>query len=115
MEDAFCRDLEERITALDRRLTDYIEESRRAIDKAEITMNARLEGMNKFRDQILNERINFVTRDSFDSHVTEKMAELKNVEDFIANLKGRMTVTGSIIVVFSGLLAAIVSIAVKYF
>ncbi len=115
MDDPPFKYLEERITGLDRRLMDYIVESRRAIDKAESAMNERLQGMNEFRAQILTERVNFVTRESFDSHVRDKVTELKNIEEFISNLKGRMSVTGFIIISGSGVLAAIVSIAVKYF
>lgn len=113
--DATIKYLEERITALDRRLLDYIVESRRALDKAENTLNERLESMNQFRAQILLERANFVTREAFDSHVRDKAAELKSVDEFISNLKGRMTVTGTLVTIMSAIIAALVSLAVKYF
>ena len=51
-----------RFDEMDRRMEAKFEALEAAIHKAEVVMNTRLEGMNQFREQILDERASFATR-----------------------------------------------------
>lgn len=114
MEPPDYRYLEERIIALDRRLQDWINESRRAIDKAEAALADRLEHMNEFRAQILAERGNFVSHEKFDAHVEKADKAIKALEDFTANLRGRIWSIGVGAAIGTAILSTIVSLAIKY-
>lgn len=56
------RRIEQMFADLNKRLDQRFELSSIAIQKAEDTMNVRLESMNQFRQQILDERSKFATR-----------------------------------------------------
>lgn len=53
------------LEALKMHIDQRFAEMRRAIDKAETSLDSRLEGMNEFRAQILSERAHFVTQDNY--------------------------------------------------
>lgn len=54
-----------------------------AVRKAEDILELRLEGMNQFRDQIENERINYITKDLYEAHHSELQAEVANLERLV--------------------------------
>ena len=63
--------LENRIVALETELREYREAHRRehgmlddVLQKAEVTMDRRLEGMNEFREELRKQAANFATRES---------------------------------------------------
>ncbi len=60
-----------------------------AIKKAEDSMTARLEGMNEFREQIKEERANYVTRDILALTVKERNIRLEALENAKAENKGQ--------------------------
>lgn len=115
MDDPFHKYMEEQIRSLERRLDDWIEESRRQVDRADRVLNERLETMNEFRAQILTERAEFVRTDQFDARQKEINMAFRNLEDFVANLKGRMWSIGVGAAIGTALMSTIVSLAIKYF
>jgi hypothetical protein len=107
--------LEERIEGLDRRLVDWIEESRRTLDKADIEMNRRLESMNQFRDQISRERANYIDRDHWENRNRVVDNALRSLEEFQSNLKGRAWAVGIGITFTVAVVTAAISLAIKFF
>ncbi len=102
--------LEERIAALDRRLDDSIAQAYRALDKAENNMNIRLDHMNEFRAQILSERGGFVSREAWEERNNVVNHSLKTLDDFVANLTGRIWALG----VGAAGISVAVGLAIKY-
>jgi hypothetical protein len=75
-----------------------------AIDKAERTMNDRLQGMNEFRDTLRDQAGKFATIQQLDDrlHAVDKDHEALNqrigkLEGFQNNLQGRMWAVGALI------------------
>jgi hypothetical protein len=75
-----------------------------AIDKAERTMNERLQGMNEFRDTLRDQAAKFATIQQLEDrlHAVDKDHEaltkrLSLVENFQSNLQGRMWAMGAFI------------------
>ena len=61
---------------IDQRLSDV----QRAVDKAQETMDKRLEGMNEFRDTLKDQASRFVTRDELQSTLKPIIANLQALQ-----------------------------------
>lgn len=74
-------------------LKDYvdtrIESLCKAIDKAEETLNARLAGMNEFRETLRDQAGKFVTRDEVTLMLKPVCEDLRNLRDFTARHEGK--------------------------
>ena len=54
-----------------------------AIEKSENSLNVRLEHMNEFRQQIQNERVNFVTRELYEAHIEASNKRFQDLERLV--------------------------------
>lgn len=80
--------LEEKIGGLERlaeQRFEHVESTAKAFFNE---MGRRLEEHNQFREQILRERGDFVSKEAFDYRQREINIALKSIEDFVSNLKG---------------------------
>ena len=107
--------LEERIAGLEARLNDWIAESRRQIDKSETALSERLERLNNIREEVVSDRVYYLRVDAYEVRHRELEARLKNVEDFVSNLRGRMWAGGITLTVAMSIITVAITIAVKYF
>ena len=106
--------LEEKIGGLERlaeQRFEHVESTAKAFFNE---MGRRLEEHNKFREQILNERGNFLTKEMFEARHRETSLGLKAVEDFVNNLKGRIWSIGVGAAIGTALLSTVVSLVIKY-
>lgn len=94
--------IEAQIHALDVRLSQRLDLEQRAVQKAEQSMAARLEGLNELRGAMRDQTAQFVTRGAFDAKVELLITRITSVEHRLANYDGRLLI-----------LAAAVSIAVS--
>lgn len=88
----------------------------RAIEKAEASVDKRLEGMNEFRAQLKDERANFITVDKLESEKTaihgriDAMAkDYDALEKWKNNMQGRFVIIAIVITVVAGLIGAFIS------
>lgn len=79
----------------DRRYTERGESVQRALDKAEATMNQRLNGMNEFRDTLRDQAGTFVSRSDLAGLEKATDVRLKILENKNANLEGRLWAIGA--------------------
>ena len=79
-----------------------------AINKAEVAVNQRLEGMNEFRVQLQTERSNYVQRMTFDTTNSSIDTRLKLLENKGSNFEGRMWVIGAVVVIINLVIAVVV-------
>lgn len=82
----------------------HISGTQSALDKAETALNARLDGMNEFRDALRDQAATFVTGKVLDAKEDSIDARLKVLENKNANLDGRMWSIGAVIVIINVLI-----------
>lgn len=76
-------------------------QSQRAIDKAEEAVEKRLEGMNEFRQQLNEERANYLTLESWEQQKQALVSRIEVLEKWLFKILGAL-----------GLLSAVVPILV---
>lgn len=107
MTDVGIRDyLERRIDDLDKRVAERFLMNQDAVDKAEKTMNERLNSMNEFRDALRDQANRMATRVELEK-LDEAVQELRRAK---ANLDGRLMTVGALV---SALVAIAVSLIVS--
>jgi soluble cytochrome b562 len=102
LEKYFAALINERDKALDQRFKDM----EKAVTKAETAHEKRLEGMNEFRGQLLDQAKSFLPREQFDNL-------LKRV-DKIENLKQGGNQAWFILVAGAGLLIAFLTLVIRF-
>lgn len=92
MIDNFCvmQELfEARIKALEDRITLQFQLTQLAVNKAELQMNARLEGMNEFRASINDRTANYPTRTELNLMVDKLNIELQSLQNSRSEMTGK--------------------------
>jgi hypothetical protein len=102
----------EKIAATDRRLTDWIDQTRRNLERESALLDQRLETMNEFRAQTLEDRAVYIRRDTYDARQHEIDLAFKALEDFVANLKGKLWIGGVIVAIVAPLVGVLVHTAI---
>lgn len=99
---------------------DYVDlrflENQRAIDKAERTMNSRLESMNEFRDTLKDQASKFITREETLLIIKPILDSVKTLENSKATLDGKASqsaVNFSSAISVIGMLIAIMSLIIN--
>lgn len=67
----------------------------RAMERAREVVDARLEGMNELRNQLLSERGTYVRRELFDGQMEAQSRRIEQLERGESNLQGRLTMIGA--------------------
>jgi CHASE3 domain sensor protein len=87
-------------------MDERFESAERALDISTKVLDLRLEAMNELRDQINNERGRYLTRETFDQSRDQARIDMEKVdkrmrdqENAMSNLQGRMTTMGFAITV----------------
>lgn len=112
LKEYFCQ----RIDALDVKITTILEMNQEAVDKAEKTVNTRLEGMNEFRNQLSAQATTFVTKKEVELIVDRIDGEIKKLEINKALLEGKasqQSLTITAIISLLGLLTGFASLALN--
>ena len=87
-----------------------------AIEKAERTMNTRLEGMNEFRETLKDQSARFVTRDELSAMLGPIGLDLRGVRDFMTSHEGKASQTSLYIttaIALVGLFTGVIALFVK--
>jgi hypothetical protein len=80
------------ISDLEKRLAGQRDDDRRAVDKAEASMNRRLDAMNEIREQLGAQRADFLPRETFDTILEDWRKWRGGIETAIARVKGGLAV-----------------------
>jgi hypothetical protein len=80
---------EARITALEDKVTMQFQLTQLAVNKAELQMNARLEGMNEFRASINDRTANYPTRTELNLMVDKLNIELQSLQNSRSEMTGK--------------------------
>lgn len=94
------------------------EDSRLAIDKAEHSMNMRLEGMNEFRDQLRDQAARFITREELASQlrpINEVLKVVETAKDLSAGKASWSQVRWAQVLGVIGILIGVISLALRVF
>lgn len=91
-----------RVEEMDRRYTDRFTLSDRAIDKAEMSMNKRLDGMNEFRDALKDQSSRMATR----AEVEALNATVESIRRDNSKADGRNVVVAGVVSLMGGVLVA---------
>ena len=83
--------LEERIDALEDKVSLHLKLNQVALDKASAELNARLEHMNEFRQQLQRQEGTFLTKENYDVKHTLLEREIASLKETRAELRGRAT------------------------
>ncbi len=98
------RILEER----DRAYRDSMSTARAALDAASRALESRLDQMNEFRKQVLEERANYLRRDQFDAQHESIEKRVVAVEKMAATQSGRFWAVGIAVAVTVAILTTII-------
>lgn len=102
-----------RLAVMETRFNDYVayQEHQKAIQRGEL--DRRLEEMNKFREQINQERGDFATREQMDEKFNFINGRISSLELTSSNLQGKLYVVGAIISVVVSLVVIATNLVVK--
>lgn len=86
----------------------------RAIDKAETTLNTRLEGMNEFREAMKDQAVQMATKEDIRG-IRKEIDELKRAANVGVGKADQASVDRANTMAFLGLLLAVIAIVVRFF
>jgi len=100
--DVALRDhLERLIEEMDCRWAQRFEATQTALNKAELALGKRLDGMNEFRDTLRDQAARFVTLDVMNTRLEAILTRLVSLEKSRDQLDGRILSWGSIFMVLN--------------
>lgn len=105
--------VESKIDALRDLTAQQHDSSGRAIDKAEQQMNARLLGMNEFRDQLRDQAVTFARKEQLDETRDGLRTRLEVLEKLISNWQGRLVIIGGAWALVVIIISALVNYSVR--
>lgn len=103
-------------TERQRLLDMQFQEGQRAIDKAERTMNSRLEGMNEFQDQLRDQASRLISRDEVNSSLKsmdESIRGLQKIADTAAGKASQTSMLFAAAISVAGLILGLINLFMK--
>ena len=84
----------DRLSILQEQIERRFGEAQRAIDKAAEQLDRRLVHLNELKEIMLAERGLYMTRELYDTKHRDVEHRMRNIEEFVANLTGRLWMLG---------------------
>ena len=103
-----------KISNLDQKMELTFKLNQSAIDKAESSMNARLESMNEFRDTLRDQNKTFITKSEHE-YLEKQIVDLQLSKAELAGKATQSSVNISYIIAISSILISVVSLIVIFF
>ena len=103
-----------KISNLDQKMELTFKLNQSAIDKAESSMNARLESMNEFRDTLRDQNKTFITKSEHE-YLEKQIVDLQLSKAELAGKATQSSVNISYIIAISSILISVVSLIVNFF
>jgi hypothetical protein len=88
---------------------------KQALDQSVATLDRRLETMNEFRAQILEERSHYLDKDTYDAKHEELKSKIGLFEQYRANMDGKIWMLGAAMSAGAGLVTILINLAFRYF